>query len=47
MSVIGGWDEAHKVKNVTFEDVYLGSEKWTEKDMLEIFERHTENIVFR
>ena len=47
MSVIGGWDEAHKVKNVTFEDVYKKKEKWTEKDMLEIFERHTENIVFR
>lgn len=47
MSIIGGWDDAHKAENITFEDVYLGETKWGAADMFELYRRYTANIVFR
>lgn len=47
MSVIGGWDEAHKAERIVFEDVYLGAQKLEHADMLELYQRHTDQIVFR
>lgn len=47
-SVVGGWDEAHRVENVLFEDVYLNDRKLTSLDgELEIFTRHARGLVVR
>lgn len=47
ISLIGGYDEDHKIKNVTFDNFMLGDEKVTNADQLALFTKHTENIIFR
>jgi polygalacturonase len=47
ISLIGGYDEDHKVKNVTFENFQLDGEKVTNGDELDLFVKQAEGIVFK
>jgi hypothetical protein len=47
ISLIGGYDENHKIKNVTFDNFRLDGVKVTHADQLDLFLKQTENIVFK
>ncbi|MCX7799179.1 MAG: glycosyl hydrolase family 28 protein [Fimbriimonadales bacterium] len=47
VSLIGGWDERHRVEDVLFEDFLLGGRKATSLQDLEAYTRHVGSIRFR
>jgi Glycosyl hydrolases family 28 len=47
ISLIGGHDEAHMVKGVHFEDVYVGENKVTHPDALNMYVKYSESITFQ
>lgn len=46
ISLIGGYDEAHTVENVTFEDFYLNERKVWNADQLDLHMKNAKNICF-
>lgn len=47
ISLIGGYDDDHKVKNVTIEDFYINGKKMTNFDQLDLFLKQTENVIIK
>ncbi len=47
VSLIGGFDAAHGVDGVLFEDFQVGGVRVTDADGLHLFTKHAENVVFR
>jgi len=47
ISVIGGWDAEHPAERITFEDFYLGGEKVTNANQLDLFVKEAKDIVFK
>lgn len=47
LSIIGGWDEQHRAEHIVFENFYLGDIRVENADMLEVYQRHTDQIIFR
>jgi hypothetical protein len=47
ISLIGGYDEDHKIKNVTFDNFRLNGEKVTNADQLDLFIKQAEDIKFK
>jgi hypothetical protein len=47
ISLIGGYDENHKIKNVTFENFMLDGQKVTNADQLDLFIKQVEGVKFK
>ena len=47
IAVIGGHDSEHKVSNVLFSDIYVGGEKILSPNQIDLYEKDTENIIFK
>lgn len=47
LSVIAGYDEAHPVSDVLFEDFELGGRRVVNPDQLDLVTRHAHNLIFR
>jgi polygalacturonase len=47
MSLIGGYDAQHTVKNVTFENVVLGGKKVLNADQLDLYVKQATEISFK
>ncbi len=47
ISLIGGYDEDHKIKNVSFENFRLDGVRVTHADQLDLFIKQAENIEFK
>lgn len=47
ISLIGGFDENHKIKNVTFDNFRLNGKKITNADQLDLYIKQAENITFK
>lgn len=47
MSILGGYDEKHKVENVVFDNFRVQSVKITNGDELSLFTKQTKGIVFK
>jgi len=47
ISLIGGYDDNHKIKDVTFENFRLNGKKITNADELDLFIKQAEDIVFK
>lgn len=46
VSLIGGFDPAHGINGVVFEDFRVGDMKITDADVLHLFTKHAENVVY-
>lgn len=47
ISLIGGYDEDHKVKNVTFENFRMNGKKIVNADQMDLYVKQAENITFQ
>jgi hypothetical protein len=47
MSLIGGYDAQHMVKNVKFENLILGGTKVTNADQLDLYLKQATDISFK
>ncbi|MBC8080312.1 MAG: hypothetical protein H7X86_08200 [Gorillibacterium sp.] len=47
VSIIGGYDEEHQIKRVTFENFYLGDKKLTNGNQLDLFLKEASEITFK
>ncbi len=47
LSVIGGFNEAHSVENVTLEDISINDRKIMDANDLDLYMRNTKNVVFK
>jgi hypothetical protein len=47
VSLIGGYDAAHTIENVAFENVTVGEKKVEGQNDLDLYTRHADNITFR
>ena len=46
-SIIGGWDEAHLVEDIHFENFTIGGKKLTQNDDWDVYMRHAKDIHYR
>jgi hypothetical protein len=47
ISVIGGYDAEHTAENIVLEEFYLGEQKVTDCDQLDLYLKHASGIEFR
>lgn len=47
ISLIGGYDDNHQVKNVTIENFFLNGKKITNADQLDLYIKQAENVVIK
>jgi hypothetical protein len=47
ISVIGGYDAEHTAENIVLEEFYLGEQKVTNCDQLDLYLKHASGIEFR
>jgi hypothetical protein len=47
ISLIGGYDEDHKIRNVVFDNFRLGGKKIENADQLDLYIKQAENIIFK
>jgi hypothetical protein len=47
ISVIGGYDENHKVRNITFDNFRLGNRKVMSSNELDLFVKEAEGIIYK
>jgi len=47
ISLIGGYNEEHKVKNVTIKDFYIDGKKITNPDQLDLFTKQVEDVIIK
>jgi hypothetical protein len=47
VSLIGGFDKDHKIKNVVFDNFRLNGKKVTNADELDLYLKQAENIIFK
>ena len=47
ISLIGGYDENHTVENVVFDNFRMNGVKVTNADQLDLFLKHTKNVIFQ
>lgn len=47
ISLIGGYDENHKIKNITFDNFRLNGEKVLNADQLDLYVKQADGVVFK